>query len=74
MNVSRTFRFTKRLRLRPNIEIGNVFNATVFTFGSEFINFNPTNTEQRLSFEENFLVPQRTTRPRTIRLGIRLDF
>jgi ABC-type phosphate transport system ATPase subunit len=30
--------------------------------------------EQRLSFEENFLVPQRTTRPRTIRLGIRLDF
>jgi hypothetical protein len=69
MNVSRTFRFTKRLRLRPNIEIGNVFNATVFTFGSEFINFNPTNTEQRLSFEENFLVPQRTTRPRTIRLG-----
>ncbi len=74
MNVSRTFRFTERLRLRPNIEIGNVFNATVFTFGSEFINFNPTNTEQRLSFEENFLVPQRTSRPRTIRLGIRLDF
>ncbi len=74
MNISRTFRFTERLRLRPNIEIGNVFNATVFTFGSEFINFNPTNTEQRVSFEENFLVPQRTSRPRTIRLGIRLDF
>jgi len=74
MNVSRTFRFTERLRLRPNVEIGNVFNSTVFTFGSEFLNFNPTNTEQRLSFEENFLVPQRTSRPRTIRLGIRLDF
>jgi outer membrane receptor protein involved in Fe transport len=74
LNVSRTFHFTERLRLRPNIEIGNVFNTTVFTFGSEFINFNPTNTEQRLSFEENFLVPQRTSRPRTIRLGIRLDF
>ncbi|MCY7347473.1 MAG: TonB-dependent receptor [Pyrinomonadaceae bacterium] len=74
MNVSRTFRFTERLRLRPNIEIGNVFNSTVFTFGSEFLNFNPTNTEQRLSFEENFLVPQRTSRPRTIRLGIRFDF
>jgi hypothetical protein len=74
MNVSRTFRFTERLRLRPNIEIGNVFNTTVFTFGSEFINFSPTNAEQRASFEENFLVPQRTSRPRTIRLGIRLDF
>jgi len=74
VNVSRTFRFTERLRLRPNIEIGNVFNTTVFTFGSEFINFNPTNAEQRLSFEENFLVPQRTSRPRAIRLGVRLDF
>lgn len=74
MNVSRTFHFMERLRLRPNIEIGNVFNSTVFTFGSEFINFNPTNAEQRLSFEENFLVPQRTSRPRAIRLGIRFDF
>ncbi len=74
INISRTFRFTERLRLRPNIEIGNAFNSTVFTFGSEFVNFNSTNAEQRLSFEENFLVPQRTSRPRTIRLGIRLDF
>jgi len=74
LNVSRLIRFTERIRLRPNIEVGNVFNSTVFTFGSEFINFNPTNTEQRLSFEQEFLVPSRTIRPRTIRLGIRLDF
>ncbi|MBA2606361.1 MAG: TonB-dependent receptor [Acidobacteria bacterium] len=75
MNISRTFRFTKRLRLRPNVEIGNVLNATVFTFGSEFINFNPLdNAEQIASFEQEFFVPSRTMRPRTIRLGIRLDF
>ncbi len=74
ISASREFRFTERLRLRPNIEIGNVLNATIFTFGSEFINFNPTNTEQRLSFQQEFLVPSRTVRNRQIRLGIRFDF
>lgn len=74
LNVTREFVFTKRFRLRPNVEIGNVFNATVFTFGSEFINFNPTTTEQRLSFEQEFLVPSRTLRQRQIRIGLRFDF
>ncbi|MEJ7849366.1 MAG: hypothetical protein WKF92_14895 [Pyrinomonadaceae bacterium] len=74
ISASREFKFTERFRLRPNIEIGNVFNATIFTFGSEFINFNPTNTEQRLSFQQEFLVPSRTVRNRQIRLGVRFDF
>lgn len=75
MNVSREFRFNERFRLRPNVEIGNVFNTTVFTFGSEFINFNPLNNpEQIASFQQEFLVPQRTLRPRTVRLGLRFDF
>ena len=74
LNVGRDLRFSERVRLRPNIEIGNVFNSTVFTFGSEFINFNPTNAEQVASFREEFLVPSRTLRNRQIRLGLRLDF
>jgi outer membrane receptor protein involved in Fe transport len=74
MSASREFKFTERFRLRPNIEVGNVFNATIFTFGSEFINFNPTNTEQRTSFQQEFLVPSRTVRNRQIRLGARFDF
>lgn len=75
LNVSRVFRPTKRLRLRPNAEIGNILNKTVYTFGSEFINFNPLdNAEQIASFRQEFFVPSRTMRPRTIRLGIRLDF
>lgn len=74
LNVTREFRFTERFKLRPNIEIGNVFNSTVFTFGSEFINFNPTNAEQVASFQQEFLVPSRNLRNRQIRLGVRFDF
>lgn len=74
LNITREFRFFERFRLRPSVEIDNVFNTTVFTFGSEFINFNPTNAEQRANFMEEFLVPSRTLRPRQIRLGLRFDF
>ena len=74
LNVTREFRISDRLRVRPSIEIGNVFNATVFTFGAEFINFNPTNDEQVESFQQEFLVPSRTLRNRQIRLGVRFDF
>ena len=74
LNVTREFRFSKRVRLRPSVEVGNVFNSTVFTFGAEFINLNPTNTEQVASFQQEFLVPSRTLRNRQIRLGLRFDF
>jgi hypothetical protein len=78
INVTREFRLSQRLRLRPNIEIDNLLNKTVYTFGAEFINFNglrPAATaEQRRAFLDSFLVPTHTLRPRRVRLGLRLDF
>ena len=78
LNVTREFRLSDRLRLRPTLEFDNVLNKTVFSFGSEFINFSsfaPTATpEQRQSFLDSFLVTTRTLRPRQVRLGVRLDF
>jgi hypothetical protein len=78
LNITREFRAGERVRLRPVIEIGNVLNKTVLTFGAEFINFtqlrSTTSAETHAAFLENFLVPQRTLRPRTVRLGLRVDF
>lgn len=71
LNLSREFRFSERFRLRPNVEFDNIFNATTFTFSSDFINFNNINTAD---FQRDFLVPQRTYRPRQIRFGMRFDF
>jgi len=78
VNVTREFHLSDRMRLRPVVEFDNVLNKTVFSFGSEFINFNafaPTATpEQRLAFLNSFLVTTRTLRPRQLRLGVRFDF
>jgi hypothetical protein len=78
LNVTREFRLKERVRLRPVIEVDNVLNKTVFSFGTEFINFSafgPTATaEQRQAFLDSFLVPTRTLRQRQIRLGVRFDF
>jgi len=78
LNVTRDFKVTERVRLRPTIEFDNVLNKTVFSFGSEFIDFNafgPTSSPAtRQAFIDSFLVPTRTMRPRQIRLGIRMDF
>ncbi|MFN2498937.1 MAG: TonB-dependent receptor domain-containing protein [Pyrinomonadaceae bacterium] len=78
LNITREFRISEKLRLRPVIEIDNVLNKTVFSFGSEFINFNsfaPTATPaQRQAFLDSFLVTTRTLRPRQIRIGVRFDF
>ncbi len=64
LNVSREFRMTERMRLRPVAEFGNILNASVFNFGAAFIDYTST----------NFLVPSRTFRQRQIRLGLRFDF
>ncbi|MDQ6785322.1 MAG: hypothetical protein M3033_00685 [Acidobacteriota bacterium] len=77
LSVTREWKFAERFKLRPIIEFGNILNATVFSFGSEFIDFNvlgatPTLT-QRTNFQ-NFLIPTRTYRQRDIRLGVRFDF
>lgn len=78
LSLTREFRFGERTRLRPVIEFDNVLNKTVFTFGAEFINFNAlranASPEQRQAFADSFLVPTRTLRPRSVRLGVRFDF
>ncbi|HEX8096599.1 MAG TPA: hypothetical protein VF507_01130, partial [Pyrinomonadaceae bacterium] len=78
LNVTREFHLSERVRLRPTVEIDNVLNKTVFSFGAEFINFSalaPAATEeQRRAFADSFLVPARTLRPRQVRVGVRLDF
>src|ERR1044072_5098351 len=78
LNVEREFRVGERTRLRPTIEVDNLLNKTAYTFGAEFINFNalrPNATEeQRRAFAETFLTPTRTLRPRSLRVGLRVDF
>jgi hypothetical protein len=78
LNVVREFVLSERLRLRPVIEFDNVLNKTVFSFGSEFINFNALSSsasdEQRQAFLDSFLLATRTMRPRQIRIGLRLEF
>ena len=78
LNVTRDFKLSENVHLRPVIEFDNVLNARVFSFGSEFIDFSsfaPTaSATTRQNFLDNFLAPTRTMRPRQIRLGIRLDF
>src|ERR1051326_1868980 len=78
LNVSREFKLRDQIRLRPVAEFDNLLNKTVFSFGSEFIDFNafgPTSSDAaRQAFLDSFLVPARTMRPRQIRLGLRLDF
>ncbi|HEX8708176.1 MAG TPA: TonB-dependent receptor [Pyrinomonadaceae bacterium] len=78
LNITREFRVNERMRLRPVIEIDNLLNKTVFSFGTEFINFSglsPAATAaQRQAFIDSFLVTTRTLRPRQIRLGLRFDF
>jgi hypothetical protein len=78
LSVSRSFKFGERVHIRPVIELNNILNKTVFSFGSEFINFtalSPSATaEQRQSLVDNFLLATRTLRPRQVRVGIRADF
>ncbi len=78
LSITKQFSFKERFVLRPTIQFDNVLNKTVFSFGTEFINFNalgPTaSPEQRQAFLDSFLVTTRTLRPRQLRLGLRLDF
>jgi hypothetical protein len=69
LSVTREWKFGERLRFRPVLEVGNIFNAAVFSYGSAFINFAVSPADQTL-----FLVPTRTFRQRDMRLGARIDF
>ncbi len=78
LNVSREFKIKEKMKLRWTAEFDNVLNATVFSFGSEFIDFNafgPTSSPAtRQAFIDSFLVTTRTLRPRQVRIGVRFDF
>ncbi|PWT87451.1 MAG: hypothetical protein C5B55_14730, partial [Blastocatellia bacterium] len=78
LNAIREFRLGEKVKLRLLVEFDNVLNKTVFSFGSEFINFNalsPTATEeQRQAFINSFLIATRTMRPRQVRVGLRMEF
>ncbi|MBA2620369.1 MAG: hypothetical protein H0U87_04135, partial [Acidobacteria bacterium] len=77
LSITREWKFAERFRLRPIIEFGNILNATVFSFGSEFIDFNALGATPTLNQQtnyQNFLIPTRTYRQRDIRIGVRFDF
>jgi hypothetical protein len=77
LNVSREFKFGERFRLRPTAEFTNPFNMNIFSFGSNFINFdslNSTNATTVANAKAGFLAPTRTMTSRRMRFGIRFDF
>jgi hypothetical protein len=73
LSLTREWRLTEHMRLRPVAEFDNILNAAVFSYGSAFINFNDL-TITSSTTQSTFLVPTRTYRQRQIRLGIRFDF
>jgi len=66
LNVTREFHING-INLTTSVELDNVLNKTVFSFGSEFIDFNPGS-------DKSLLQASRTGRPRQIRVGLRLEF
>jgi len=64
LRASRTIVVREHIRVRPSIDVFNVFNNTIFSFGSEFVDRD----------DSDFLVPRRTQRPRTVVLSLRVSF
>ncbi|MBC7796207.1 MAG: TonB-dependent receptor [Pyrinomonadaceae bacterium] len=80
LSVTKEIKMGERIRIRPTAQFDNILNTTVFSYGSEFIDFTalrgdgtPPTAAQITNFN-NFLVPQRTFRQRQIRVGLRFDF
>jgi len=69
--VGRSFRIGERLRLSPNLTFTNILNATVFSFGSDFVDLSDSQSGE---FQRGFLVPSRTLTQRKLRLGIRIEY
>ena len=67
LRLSREFQLAEKRHVTWQMEAFNPFNSTVFSFGAEFVNFNPASLG-------NFMVPPRTIKPRTLRLGLRFEF
>jgi len=64
LRASRTFAVKETIRIRPAIDVFNVFNNTVFAFGAEFIDRD----------DADFLIPRRTQRPRSIQMSLKISF
>jgi hypothetical protein len=67
LRLAREFAISEKSRAEFQIEAYNPFNATVFAFGSEFIDFGAAGLG-------DFLTPRRTVKPRTMRLGLKFEF
>jgi hypothetical protein len=67
LRLARQIAFGERSRAELQIEAFNPLNATVFSFGSEFIDFGASGLG-------DFLTPRRTIKPRTLRVGLKFDF
>jgi hypothetical protein len=67
LRASRIFNFGERRKLTPQVEVFNPLNETIFNFGSEYVDYTPTGLG-------NFLVPSRTLKARSMRLGLRFEF
>ena len=61
---SRTIVVRDHIRVRPSIDVFNVFNNTTFSFGSEFVDRD----------DSDFLLPRRTQRPRSVVVSLRVSF
>ncbi len=67
LRLSRAFHFGERRKAEIQIEAFNPLNSTIFSFGAEFVDFTPAGSG-------DFFVPQRTVKPRTMRVGLRVEF
>jgi hypothetical protein len=64
LRASRTFGINDHIRIRPAVDAFNLFNNTIFSNGSEFIDRD----------DADFLLPRRTQRARTIELSLKVSF
>lgn len=64
VRFSRRIRLTERTQLLPQVDVFNLFNNSIFSFGSEFIDRS----------DADFLTPRRVQKSRQIQLSLRLDF
>jgi hypothetical protein len=67
LRLSRSYQLAESRKLEFQLETFNPLNSTVFSFGAEFVDFTPSSLG-------DFLVPPRTVKPRTMRLGVKLEF
>jgi hypothetical protein len=64
VRAARSFTLGEHVRLRPAVDVFNLFNNSTFSFGSEFIDRD----------DADFLAPRRTQRPRVIQLNLKVSF